>query len=139
MGATNPNAGVAPGAGGKGGMGGNAQNNPQAVGQTMNPYMSRFANYGTMLGGLGAPGASAFNLPPNFNVSGPQQMPAPSMPTADPRPMNWTPSSQPYQPSTGWTGNQPSQWAAQAEAIKPPAYNKAGLPTGGILAKLYGG
>ena len=129
------------GGGGKGGMnrgpGGNAQNNPQAVGQTMNPGMGAFANYGNMLQGLGSSGMPAFNL------SGPQQMPAPSMPTADPRPMNWTPNPQPYQPSTGWEGGQPAQFAAQAAAINnpppKPQFNNVGLPAGGLLARLYGG
>ena len=63
MGANNPNAGGAPGGGGKGGMGmnrgpgGNAQNNPG---------MHQFAQLGQQFNGLGSAGVS--------------QMPAPNMP-----------------------------------------------------------
>ena len=118
------------------GPGGAPGANLQSMMQAYPGYGSGGPSWLSMLKQHGFPGG---NFGGGLNVSGPQQMPAPSMPTADPRPMDWKPNPQPYQPSTGWTGNQPSQWAAQAEAIKPPSHNAAGLPTNGILAKLFGG
>lgn len=75
MGATNPNAGGAPGGGGKGGMGmnrgpgGNAQNNP-GMGQSPMAAFGRMNNLHQGLGSAGAYGPSA----------GVSQMPAPNTP-----------------------------------------------------------
>jgi len=90
------------------------------------------------------PDMSAFgNLDMTFGSLGGGGMPAPSTAALDPRPMNWKPNPPPYQPSTGWEGGQPAQWAAQAAAINnpppKPAVNSVGLPAGGLLARLYGG
>jgi len=51
------------------------------------------------------------------------------------------PTPQPQEPIGGYINGQPAQWHYQAEALKnpPPRNNSAGLPSGGILAKLYGG
>ena len=185
MGATNPNAGGAPGGGGKGGMGmnrgpgGNAQNNPGGRGpisndngygnfgpnQNMSP-MQAFANMGNTFQGLGsaggnpinstansvgqsmggspmanwlsmargAPGASAFNLPPSFGGGGNPNN-GMGRPDGFGGGGNLTPinqAAQPpqqYQPSTGWVDGQPAQWAAQKAAMNNPAPS----PQQGIL------
>jgi hypothetical protein len=213
MGATNPNAGGAPGGGGKGGMGmnrgpgGNAQNNPggyppgmspmqgwasmdklgqglgsagaygpsagvsqmpapnmpgnpinataNSVGQSMGGPMG---NWQSMLKGLGSGGGMpAFNLPPNFGGGHGFGMPMPghrpdmsNFANLDmafgklggggtPMPNMTPPPPQPQEPVGGYINGQPAQWHYQAEALKKPAVNNVGLPTGGILARLYGG
>ena len=47
------------------------------------------------------------------------------------------PTPQPQEPIGGYINGQPAQWHYQAEALKKPPVNSVGLPTGGILAKLY--
>jgi len=129
------------GGGGKGGMnrgpGGNAQNNP---GQTMNPGMGAFANYGKMMQGLGsAPTAATWGsrnpagVPAWFNSSGLTPMQGAFG--------NFTPPTpQPHmEPVGGYINGQPAQFHYQAQALNKPAVNNAGLPTGGLLARLYGG
>lgn len=49
------------------------------------------------------------------------------------------PTPQPQEPVGGYIGGQPAQFHYQAEALKKPVVNNAGLPAGGILAKLFGG
>ena len=120
MGATNPNAGGAPGGGGKGGMGmnrgpgGNAQNNPGGP-------QANFGMDQMTWGGRPAPYNGPLN--PFSNVS---QMPSfqfnrPEMQSGNLTPINQAiPTPQPHQPVQ-------------------PQFNSAGLPAGGLLAKLYGG
>lgn len=148
MGATNPNAGGAPGGGGKGGMNqnlrgpaGNAQNNPggpQAnYGMGMNP-MQGFANMNKLGQGLGSGGYGG-----GSQYTGMMDR-APSQTIQDLVRMergfgnfggNQTPinqavqAPQAYQPSTGWVGGQPAQFAAQKAAMNNPAPS----PQQGIL------
>jgi len=169
MGATNPNAGGAPGGGGKGGMGmnrgpgGNAQNNPgQQITWGGRPYMGAGAWQGNMMPGLAANstansvGQSMGGPMGNFQSMMGQQIPWGSTP---PKPFTfggWNrpemgggtpignmtpPTPQPQEPVGGYINGQPAQWHYQAEALKnpPPRTNSVGLPSGGILAKLYGG
>ena len=128
MGATNPNAGGAPGGGGKGGMGrnpgpgGNAQNNP----------MANFATAMQSFGQMGSGGAPM----PSFQFNRPE------MQSGNLTPINQAiPTPQPQEPVGGYINGQPAQWHYQAEALKnpPPRTNSVGLPSGGLLARLYGG
>ena len=156
MGATNPNAGGAPGGGGKGGMGmnrgpgGNAQNNPggpQAnYGMGMNPGMPAFNlphSYGgggpngpsnlTSISGMGFPGGGReqtiedlVRMEKGWGVGGGGGNLTP-------------PTPQPQEPIGGYIGGQPAQFHYQAQNLNQPRTNKAGLPSGGLLSRLYGG
>ena len=195
MGATNPNAGGAPGGGGKGGMG-QGQVRPGNGGPMggMNP-MQGFANMNKLGQGFGSagaygPSAGASQMPaqqgpagapmanwqsmmqkfPSFLGGGhgfgmPTQGHRPNMtqfgdmyktfgsmggggtpmPNLDMQSGNLTPinqaipTPQPQEPVGGYINGQPAQFHYQAEALKKPAVNNVGLPTGGILARLYGG
>lgn len=120
MGATNPNAGGAPGGGGKGGMGmnrgpgGNAQNNPGMGGGPQVSPMQAFANMNKTFQGLGSGG---FGTPPSASTQGLTPI------------SQFGQNPQPYQPSTGWVDGQPAQWAAQKAAMNNPAPS----PQQGIL------
>ena len=133
MGATNPNAGGAPGGGGKGGMGmnrgpgGNAQNNPGGYPPGMSP-MQGWANMNKL------------GQTPNFGGNKPALGGGLDTSGMTPISANLTPPTpQPQEPVGGYINGQPAQWHYQAEALKKPPVNSVGLPTGGILAKLYGG
>lgn len=149
MGANNPNAGGAPGGGGKGGMGknpgpgGNAQNNPggpQAnYGMGMKPGMGPSAWQGNMMQGLGSAGVSqmpAGNPMANFQSMMGQQIPwgspppkpfsfggwnRPEMQSGNLTPINQAiPTPQPQEPVGGYINGMPAQWHYQAEALKNP-------------------
>jgi hypothetical protein len=117
-------------------------NNPTAnsVGQSIgsNPGMMDWFSLAQKFPQFVGSNGPMNSTPPSFRGWGNDIMPSSPGPTPTLNQIEISPQ-QPYQPSTGWTGNQPSQWAAQAEAIKPPSHNAAGLPMNGILAKLFGG
>lgn len=53
---------------------------------------------------------------------------------------NFTPPTpQPQEPIGGYIGGQPAQFHYQAQGLNKPATNNAGLPTGGLLARMFGG
>lgn len=181
MGATNPNAGGAPGGGGKGGMGQGQARPMAAFGQMNNlhqglgsagaygpsagvsqmpaqqgPAGAPMANWQSMLRGFGGGGMPAFNLPMNFGGGQkPQWYPDSGKKMSGfgnldmtygklggggtPMPNMTPPPPQPQEPVGGYINGQPAQFHYQAEALKKPAVNSVGLPTGGILARLYGG
>ena len=112
------------GGAGKGGMnrgpGGNAQNNPG--GPTADTWGSR-----------NPAGAPAW-----FNSNGLTPMQGAFG--------NFTPPTpQPQMPVGGYINGQPAQWHHQAQALNNPmvktmgSVNRAGLPVGGLLSKMYGG
>ena len=147
------------GGAGKGGMnrgpGGNPQNNPAMntsfIGQPtgINPGHGPSQMISTPVAPGGAPGANFQHLmqwlpKPNF---GQQARPGygGNIYNDMGRPDGFgggnltLPTPQPQEPVGGYINGQPAQWHYQAEALKKPAVNNAGLPTGGLLARLYGG
>ena len=186
MGATNPNAGGAPGGGGKGGMGmnrgpgGNAQNNPggyppgmmpgpnmpgnpinataNSVGQSMGgspmgnwqSMMQKFPGYGSggpswasMLNQHGFPGGNFGGGNPNNDMGKPDGFGGGlALDKGYFKPSNLSvPTPQPQEPIGGYINGQPAQFHHQAMALnKPqPQTTAAGLPAGGLLARLDGG
>ena len=99
--------------------GGNAQNNPgmnvtrNSVGQATNPYMSRFAQLGQQFNGLGSAGLNQTLPMQSFGGWGNDVMPSPQL--------------------------RPDVTQVQIAPSPQPQFNSAGLPAGGLLAKLYGG
>lgn len=169
MGATNPNAGGAPGGGGKGGMGmnrgpgGNAQNNPGGP-------QANFGMDQITWGGRGAPyngpmditGNSVSQMPAGNPMAKFQSMMSQQIPWGSPPPKpfsfdGWNrpemgggnltpinqaiPTPQPQEPIGGYINGQPAQFHHQAQALNNPQPQKtaSGLPAGGLLARLYGG
>ena len=149
MGATNPNAGGAPGGGGKGGMGmnrgpgGNAQNNPGGYGSPFNPFdrsseMNVFPGLttGQQLQSLplnwgGRPpisndtGYGGFGVDrkvPSYGGLKPQWYPDSGVNMGGGTPIgNFTPPTpQPQEPIGGYIGGQPAQFHHQAQGLNKP-------------------